>query len=169
MDEAAPARRRWSQSAREALHRAVQASEDYRPQLEGIATAAKHIENEAHDNPALIAELVPHVQRDLAEIERVLADIRSWMIDPRPDPTGAHERWLGWPEHAKATTHRLAELAGEAVRQAGDMQDWLDNIAREAHDNPKVVKRLAILLQRDGARIAATLATIRSDLLQLSP
>ena len=94
MDES-PRRRRWSQAARRARERAVQAAHDYRSILGSALTSTRAIEAEARDNPLLITRLVEHIRRDLLLVRVALADIHALMEEPRPDPLCNDERRVG--------------------------------------------------------------------------
>lgn len=168
MDEShGPRRRRWSHAARAARERMVQEATDYRPVLATAIEQADTIEREAHDNPQLVIKLVDLLNRDLALVQLALADIRTLAIEPRPDPLHGDPRRVGWPPDLVPLMNSVASTAQEQQELLFRVLEVLRTIREEAHDNPRLIRELTLLLQRDLALIAAALANIRSSMLQI--
>ncbi len=163
--EADQPRRRWRTAARAARARIVQGIADHDEILTRARRSAQEIERHAHDYPALVVHLATRLDRDLADVQALIADIRTWLLEPRPDPLVEDERRVGWPTDLQT---RAAELAEETSDHADRVERALDSVVaikREAHDNPALIVDLAVTVQADLSRLRAYLSNLRSEVL----
>lgn len=74
----------------------------------------------------------------------------------------AKDRRLGWPIFAGRARRRTEQTAEDYGEIAQRVLDLLRQIEQEAHDNPDLVRDLAIVGQRDVALMKSAFADIRS-------
>ena len=76
--------------------------------------------------------------------------------------TQPRERRLRWPDFAGRARQRTEDVAEQYSSLAETVLDLLRTIECEAHDNPVLVRELALAAQRDVALIKSGLSDIRS-------
>lgn len=67
-----------------------------------------------------------------------------------------------WPYHAGRARQRAQETAADQADQLRKTLELIEKIQEEAHKNPALVERLAILAQRDIALAIANLTSIQT-------
>jgi hypothetical protein len=71
------------------------------------------------------------------------------------------DRRLRWPDYADQDRQRTEDSAEDHGVLAEQLLDLFRTIERESHDNPALVRELALIGQRDAALIRAAFADIQ--------
>jgi len=161
-------RRKWSQAARDARTYAIQTATNHHTLLTSLLTDTQQLEHTVREHPQQVPAFAQRLGRDLALIQAGLADIRTRMIDPRPDPLNEDQRRLGWPPDLRSQCSQIAETAHQHELLASGILRSLIQITEARHTNQSLLVEQAIAIQRDIALISAAVANIRSDLLTLT-